>query len=207
MKLYGLLFLTIALGNSNLAISSTNDFETLSASDVQSVVLRVDGKYDAVCKNGSTEVVTVEQIQEDKVCGGGCPKLNSEIEAVFSRPQGGFFALCKSNSWEVATAKMIHEGKACAVTPGLQSGTYINEHPIRVDVTVQGQHILMKYHSHHDAANGLYACSGKPAICVHNKGFRIIVMANQSFTWQQKVGLNTISSYRLEESKVQTSEH
>lgn len=113
MKFYGFLLLTAALGILNPTISLANDFEVRSVSDVQSMVLRVDGKYDVVCKNGSTEVVTAEQIKEDKVCGGGCPQPGPEIEAVFSRPQGDFFALCKNKSWDVATAKMIQEGKVC----------------------------------------------------------------------------------------------
>jgi hypothetical protein len=98
-----------------------------SVSDVQSMVLRSDGKYDVVCKNGKTEIVTPEQIRDDKVCGSTTPEPGPQVEAIFTRPQGDFFVLCKNKSWDVATAKMIQEGKVCLAQQDTLVGTWTSE--------------------------------------------------------------------------------
>ncbi len=89
--------------------------ETWSVSDVKSMTLRADGKYDVVCENGTKEVVTARQISDDEVCGGAAPVPGPEVSAVYSRPEGGFFVLCKNKTWEIATAQMIQHGKVCGL--------------------------------------------------------------------------------------------
>jgi hypothetical protein len=39
--------------------------------DIASMVQRADGRFDVVCKNGSTEVVTAAQVAANQVCNGG----------------------------------------------------------------------------------------------------------------------------------------
>jgi hypothetical protein len=80
------------------------EVHTQTVSDAASMIQRADGKYDVVCKNGTREIATAEQIQKNDVC---VRPVVSNIEAVFNRPQGDFFVLCKNYSWETGTADNI----------------------------------------------------------------------------------------------------
>ena len=113
LRAHHVLLMGLVLGVMKPMIVCARDLETRSVSDVQSMILRIDGKYDVVCKNGSNEVVTVEQIKADKVCGGPCPPPPANVVAVFSRPQGDFFVLCKNSSWKISTAALIQQGNVC----------------------------------------------------------------------------------------------
>jgi hypothetical protein len=58
------------------ACTSSSSEETGTSSqeqitDIASMVQRADGRFDVVCKNGSTEIVTAAQLQSNQVCSGG----------------------------------------------------------------------------------------------------------------------------------------
>lgn len=137
------LFTVLVLANAAApTISRANATDTRSVADVQSMTIREDGSYDVVCKNGKHEIATVQQIHENKVCGGDCP-IPAGVVAIFSRPEGNFFVLCKGKSWEIATAVQVQGGNVCGGAASLSgrwsghfdvgcTGKTSSEHPFEL---------------------------------------------------------------------------
>lgn len=193
--------LSLILFSSQISIAS--GFDIRSISDVSSIVARPDGRYDVTCKDGSKEVASMEQIRLGVVCGGGAVQ-HPEIEAIFAKSGGEFYVLCKSGNWETKTAADIEQGNVCsggATNPDLPSGNFVDQRPIKLVVTIVGPNISLAWPHPKDLANGLYTCTGKPAVCVHESGYRVVVTGRQMFTWEYKEGSNDYQ-FRLDTESV-----
>jgi len=111
---------------SEVMLAAGGDFNMLAISDIQSMELRSDGRYDVVCREGTEEIVTIEQVKRNEVCGSE----PSEMVAVFAREEGDFYVLCSNQNWEIATDEDIQSGNVCnGAAPtrcqGLAGGEYV----------------------------------------------------------------------------------
>jgi len=101
-----LLSLTFGCG-SHPDASSLMDFDQVSSS-----ILREDGRYDVICKNGNFETVTKEQILADAVCDS-VPSPDLSWISVQLRSDGRYTVICKDLTHEIATADEITGNQVC----------------------------------------------------------------------------------------------
>jgi len=105
------------LVGSLFAISAVGFADIASIEDVQSMVLRSDGNYDVLCKNGTREIASPGQISKGNVCNARRPQPNENVEAIFSRGNGSFYVLCRSGGWEISDMARINRGEVCDGIP------------------------------------------------------------------------------------------
>ncbi len=111
-KVFSILLCVI---NFHPILSYCDDDLDRAIEDVASFQLRSDGKYDVICTNGAYQIATKEDIQSNKVCGGGT-NGPFNILSVQKRPDGRFNVLCYDLTSQIATADDIRLGRACAGT-------------------------------------------------------------------------------------------